>query len=54
MSEDKKPEIENKKRTIIIETDGDSISVKKESNTTPLEMCEICRRIIKMMKGDVI
>lgn len=51
MDEDKKEPLKNK-RIIIIETDGDSINISKDTfETTPLEMCEICRRIIKMMKG---
>jgi len=40
-----------KLRRIVIETDGDSINIA-EFDSTPLEMCEICRRIIRMFKGE--
>lgn len=39
-------------REILILTNGDDIKLEK-FQTTPLEMCEICRRILKMMKASV-
>jgi len=38
-------------RRIVIETDGDSIHIA-EFNSTPLEMCEICRRLLRFFGGD--
>ena len=38
-------------RRIVIETDGDRIHIA-EFNSTPLEMCEICRRLLKFFGGD--
>jgi len=38
-------------RRIVIETDGDRIHIA-EFNSTPLEMCEICRRLLRFFGGD--
>lgn len=40
------------RRRIVIETDGVNINIA-ELDSTPLELCEICRRIIKKFKGDL-
>jgi len=39
-------------KEIVIQTDGDSINVAK-FDVTPLEACEIFRRLLKKLKGDL-
>ena len=58
MTEEKKQDMpkegmkgEQQKRQMIIETDGKSWNITKETNLSPLEIKEICREIIIALSG---